>query len=274
MSIILRSWRFIVASALVLGACAAVDLTDPAELVVGDCFNAEEAEDRVPGVEIRVCDELHQYELFAVSTIAAGGGYPAEAEFRAAAQEACVPRLELYADVWAADRLFDFGFFYPTEEEWNAGRRRLACYLYDYGGSELERSVRVLPPPDRVAHGDLVSGDCFDAPPTDVVYTVLTRDCREPHDFEVFAGFELEADGDAAYPGVGEVEQAVVDACLPGLDSYAPGLRSAESITYSFYRPSTEAWEAGERRIVCFVHATSGKIEGSVTGRFRIVTDA
>lgn len=101
-----------------------------------------------------------------------------------------------------------------------------------------------------VHSSDLKTGMCFDEPDrTGDVGMVTARACDQPHEFQVFAAFDLD---DADGPGP-EVDSTSYDRCVEewqANDAFAE-LSMAEQLLY--YTPTTQGWYDGDRAVVCMV---------------------
>jgi hypothetical protein len=103
----------------------------------------------------------------------------------------------------------------------------------------------------------LKTGDCLD-PRSTQSYTLVA--CDQPHDAEVFATFELPA---GKWPGTSVARAAASTGCASRLTGYLnPQL--AVSLATMYVYPDSVAWQAGTRRVICEVRATSGQLTQSV----------
>ncbi len=108
-------------------------------------------------------------------------------------------------------------------------------------------------------------GECFDDPELvdGRVRDVPIVECDEPHDNEVYALVELP---DGAFPGAEAIVEQADEACTAEFERYV-GIDYASSIYFaSYFSPSEESWEAGDRTIVCYAYSPDGPLEGSVRG--------
>ncbi|MBN2176600.1 MAG: septum formation family protein [Demequinaceae bacterium] len=118
------------AAALVmtLAGCSTESLAD---LRAGDCFNValtdeEQIFSQVPTVD---CSKPHTAEVYKVSDISASYTYDEDEVFNMSL-DLCYDAFEAYVGVDYFDPLaadLDFTFFYPPEEEWEAGERSVTC---------------------------------------------------------------------------------------------------------------------------------------------------
>ena len=102
-------------------------------------------------------------------------------------------------------------------------------------------------------------GDCLNLTPNGNVVHVLS--CAQPHDAEVFGTFHL---GGTAWAGAAGVQQDAASGCASRLSGYVNPQLSGSNLTQSYVYPGAQAWQAGERTVICEVRATSGTLTGSV----------
>ncbi len=107
---------------------------------------------------------------------------------------------------------------------------------------------------------DIAVGDCLDIPEEDVLSTVDTIDCAEPHDLEVFALVDLsdvsiEFSSISSYPGDNAVYEAAFEACWDEFESYV-GVPYEDSVIYlDAFTPTLEGWdEQGDRIVNCVLY--------------------
>ena len=110
-------------------------------------------------------------------------------------------------------------------------------------------------------------GTCFDDPPfagegTSNEITVVA--CDIPHDNEVFANETIVGD---EYPGPDVVVDRANEACLAAFPAYVGEPYDTSVYGYTWFAPSPETWEVGDREIICYLYDGSfAKITGSVAG--------
>ena len=104
----------------------------------------------------------------------------------------------------------------------------------------------------------LRTGDCVDLTPNGTEVRVVP--CAGSHDAEVFGTFHLSG---TEWPGTAAVQQRAASGCAGLLTGYLnPQL--ATNLAQSYVYPGQQAWDTGERSVVCEVRATSGQLTGSV----------
>ena len=108
-------------------------------------------------------------------------------------------------------------------------------------------------------------GDCLnDADVTGEVSTVPTVDCAEPHDSEAFYAEDL-PDGD--YPGTDEVNASADALCSQPFIDFVGKSYDESAYDYTWYSPTTESWDNGDREILCVAYADSlEKMTGTIAG--------
>lgn len=111
-----------------------------ADLRIGDCFDAADAEE-ISEVSAHPCDEAHRYELFHVATWDTGGEYPSETAMVDFVIRECIPAFEDYVGLAFERSTLDFIHFAPLESGWIAGDRIFQCALFDPFDEELHQSL-------------------------------------------------------------------------------------------------------------------------------------
>ncbi len=102
-------------------------------------------------------------------------------------------------------------------------------------------------------------GQCINSGSSSLSFTLVP--CASPHDAEVFARFSLPA---AAWPGSAAVRQQAGDGCASRLSGYLNPQLATIGLTQAYVYPNQEAWQAGQRIVVCEVSAGTGRLTGSV----------
>ncbi len=102
-------------------------------------------------------------------------------------------------------------------------------------------------------------GDCINLTPNGAVVHVVP--CAGAHGAEVFGTFHLSGD---KWPGTAAIGQEASSGCASRLAGYLNPQLAATNLAQSYVYPGQQAWDAGERRVVCEVRSTSGKLTGSV----------
>ncbi len=120
---------------------------DPANLVVGDCFDVPAAAQRIEDLRSRTCGGPHGGEVFHIfEASSADATYPTDAGWEALIYAVCDPEFEAYTGTPVAERLdIGYRFLVPTDDRWDAGDRRVTCFINSLDGSPLSRSFRAAP---------------------------------------------------------------------------------------------------------------------------------
>ncbi|KRB77122.1 hypothetical protein ASE01_10245 [Nocardioides sp. Root190] len=127
------------------------------------------------------------------------------------------------------------------------------CVAESYDGQELDGPLSRGDGSEAVGSArwwsDLQVGDCFNdsGPDDEGVGLVQVVDCTEDHDFQHIGQVQVYG---ADWPGEDAVEKRT-DACL---DRFATYLKIDFDDSYydlTYYTPTAESWESGERIIVC-----------------------
>jgi hypothetical protein len=102
-------------------------------------------------------------------------------------------------------------------------------------------------------------GQCVNTGSDALKPTVLS--CARPHDAEVFAVFTLPA---APWPGTSAVRTDAGDGCASRFGGYVDPQLATAGLAQEFVYPNRDAWQAGQRSVVCEVSAVDGRLTGSV----------
>lgn len=109
-------------------------------------------------------------------------------------------------------------------------------------------------------------GDCFMEPTPDYGHVQFV-DCADPHDYEVYAEFELPDTDDGAYPGDDRVFYRAEEGCIDAFEGFI-GVPWRESVfDFAYVSPDEETWTGYDDRLVqCMAVDPSGAHEGSLEG--------
>jgi hypothetical protein len=110
-------------------------------------------------------------------------------------------------------------------------------------------------------------GDCFNETAGDVVTDIPTVPCTEPHDYEVYAEFDIDR---ATFPGDDEVFALADEGCYGPFAGYV-GLAFEESaLDYTYYVPTADGWkDYNDRQVSCILFDPAGQISTSLAGAAR-----
>ncbi|MFV2198958.1 septum formation family protein [Nocardiopsis sp. LOL_012] len=107
----------------------------------------------------------------------------------------------------------------------------------------------------------LERGDCYDD--ADVVENaeIPTVPCDQPHDKEVYLVYPLHPD---PYPGAEAVNTEANHRCMLGFNEFV-GIPYSDSVLYiSYFAPTEESWNAGDRDIACVVYQPGQRFTGTL----------
>jgi hypothetical protein len=71
----------------------------------------------------------------------------------------------------------------------------------------------------------------------------------------------------AAWPGSSAVRQEAGDGCASRLSGYLNPQLASIGLTQEYVYPNRDAWQAGQRTVVCEVSSGNGRLTGSVRAR-------
>lgn len=110
---------------------------------------------------------------------------------------------------------------------------------------------------------ELEVGDCISTPSGP---TVTGVPCSEPHDFEVYALFDVPGGPSAPYPGDASITDTADTGCQGDRFTDYVGEPYATSEIYATsLSPSEATWtQQGDREVVCLARAQSGQLTGTV----------
>jgi hypothetical protein len=104
---------------------------------------------------------------------------------------------------------------------------------------------------------DLQVGDCFDLPAvtetSNTVEDVQHHPCTEPHLYEAFAEHEYPGADSVAFPGSRALEKWAEQKCNASFLGYVGTSLKKSSLVVSFFTPSAEGWDEGDRVVNCIL---------------------
>jgi hypothetical protein len=112
-------------------------------------------------------------------------------------------------------------------------------------------------------HGDLgdvasrTVGTCLDEHPS------IVTDCSAPHKLEVYYATTV---ADPSWPGENDVDDEADEICYQAFERYVGTAYEDSEYDYTFFAPSEEEWDAGERDVVCVAQPAGHYLIGSVKG--------
>ena len=96
-------------------------------LEVGDCFSYDQNAESIGFVQRLPCSKPHKYELIHVLVLPEGP-YPGESGIDAAVLGPCEAAFEAYTGETYGESRFNFSWFWPDEEAWQADDRSVQCF--------------------------------------------------------------------------------------------------------------------------------------------------
>lgn len=88
--------------------------------------------------------------------------------------------------------------------------------------------------------------------------------CDEPHDNEVFALIDLEAD---TFPGSEAVAEEADSSCIGYFETWVGSPYEETSIDIATLSPTAESWADGDREVICLAYDLEGPATGSLEGK-------
>lgn len=110
------------------------------DLTAGDCFDSGDDDGLHGTVERTACADTHDGEVLEVVTLP-DGTYPGGAELETYAEDHCRSDASTAVDDAGLDPDdFEYGYYYPLEQDWADGSRLLQCTIHGWEG-DLQGSV-------------------------------------------------------------------------------------------------------------------------------------
>lgn len=138
------------------------------------------------------------------------------------------------------------------------------------GGCATEPVVETGPVEPDLSAFEIEVGDCVNDGNSNTSVVPEVVDCADPHDKEAYLSVVLE---DGPFPGDDVIATTAVQECRAGFGAFAGIAHDASTtLDFSWYYPSTETWEIGDREILCMIHGldaertpvtTIGTLEGA-----------
>ena len=110
---------------------------------------------------------------------------------------------------------------------------------------------------------ELAAGDCIIEPEGLLVEEVDRVDCAEPHNYEVFAIYR---ESGGPYPGDEGLFTLAEVECGTYFESYVGVPFSESDVWYTYFTPTEEGWEQGNRDVTCMLYTLDGEFELATNG--------
>jgi hypothetical protein len=114
-------------------------------LQVGDCFDQPASLAQVKDVQHHPCTEAHDSEVFGLLSYPAAKGdpYPTDDQLRSYVGANCAPVFTSFVGVDPfGQQALDFGMFYPAQDGWSGGDRKITCYLYRTDNARMSVTMK------------------------------------------------------------------------------------------------------------------------------------
>jgi hypothetical protein len=105
---------------------------------VGTCLRTEPAEGDV--AEAVACTAEHDGEVYLVEELGTGA-WPGRDDVQTRADDTCYDAFEGYVGQTYVRSAYDYGYYLPDRDEWDAGERRVVCVVVPFDGP-IDGSVR------------------------------------------------------------------------------------------------------------------------------------
>ncbi len=80
------------------------------------------------------CTQPHQYEVIAVLDVPFASGWPGDTELVATSKRLCPDSYATFVGLAYEVSVLEMGWILPNPEEWDRGRRQIACVVFDPAG--------------------------------------------------------------------------------------------------------------------------------------------
>lgn len=110
------------------------DAADVFTVEVGDCIGSFEDGEQVSELPVVPCEDAHDQEVFAASTVPDADAYPGDDAVQTQAEADCSAEFETFTGVAYEESELYVNFLTPTEDSWAQGDREILCAIYDPAG--------------------------------------------------------------------------------------------------------------------------------------------
>ncbi len=218
------------------------------DLRIGDCFNQPDGTGSLVAVEALPCESPHGNEVFSIFQLPSDRSvdYPGDAQIQIDAGGQCLQNMAAYVGTGFRESGLDIFTFFPSEETWGLGDRRVVCSAYDLGLGRLSTSLRDgggVIPDGSATLWSLSAGDCFDESDDFLIPLVP---CSGPHYGSLFDTFDIDS------PVRPLNINADVDRwCLERAEATFTSLELAGLDIFALRWPNLATWEGADREVAC-----------------------
>ena len=109
---------------------------DVFSMEVGDCLNDADTDGVVSTVPIVECSSPHDSEVYEAGDVP-DGDFPDDEALTTAAEQICGPSFDAFIGLGYEESLYDYSYYFPTEESWAAGDREVLCVAFADDASKI-----------------------------------------------------------------------------------------------------------------------------------------
>jgi hypothetical protein len=132
----------------------------------------------------------------------------------------------------------------------------------DAGRNDAGQAVQPLD----VATSRLTVGDCLPGTVEGEVDQLRAVPCDRPHGSEAYDAFALP---DREHPGDEQLATVAEQGCIARFTAFVGQAYERSALEIASLTPTDEAWEAGDRTVVCFVKDPDRRTTGTLRGAAR-----
>ncbi len=230
----------------------------PPGLAVGDCLPNGFVDVETPFVAAETvdCSEDHMGEVVGIVALDAASGFPGVGLVSQRADQLCIEAFTEELGIEFRSSPLSLAPVFPTEASWDEGDRAVLCVvtfadpeqrpIADFDDDETQL------PDGQVFSFLLAPGDCFADDALLVAPIVPVVACEMPHQFELYGAIDLP---NGAFPTVETLDNLADGVCFEEFERYTGQTFADSDLLYRFLYPSEASWEAGDRKVLCFVDA-------------------
>ncbi|GAA2114877.1 DUF4190 domain-containing protein [Actinomadura alba] len=228
----------------------------------GECFDLP-ADETSADIKIAPCGGPHDGQVILAFKLP-NGSWPGAKEVDRQAFAGCEERMLATFKTRTPVENAEPYVLMPRRLGWLAGDRTVACALAT-DGKKLTAPI-ATGDPGRREWSELAVSDCFDHEESgNASVTVKIAPCTGPHTFQVTHKFNLP---DGGWAGDSAVMRKAELGCTARQNAHFRKHPSPVPVDELYVYPEQEAWELGDREVVCYVTDGDGrKLRRSVMSR-------